>query len=165
MALDEQSAVRNELELPGRLAERAKPFVGAGSMSFAPPSSPALRLTGGVPEPSTFPLDELAEACRVVLKNAGDVVLQYGGFQGTPGLREFLAGYIMGQEGIELTAGNFMLTGGASQALASVCFAFLDPGDVVVAENPTFTLSIRTFRAHQAEIAGVPLDHVRKRCR
>ncbi|MFQ5880560.1 MAG: PLP-dependent aminotransferase family protein, partial [Dehalococcoidia bacterium] len=110
------------------------------------------------PQPAAFPLEDLEAACRLVLQGQGDVALQYGGPQGYSGLREVLAQRIGQQEGMELGPGNFMLTGGAAQALANICFTFLDPGDVVVTENPTFTGSLRTIRAHQPHVVGVPLD-------
>ncbi len=144
--------------LPDLLADRAKPLWQSEAASFAPPSVPLLRLGGGVPDPVAVPLAGLEEGCRLVLEREGDDALQYGGPQGYAGLREMLAQRIGQQEATELTAANFMLAGGAAQALAAVCFAFLDPGDVVISEDPTFPGSLRTFRAHQVELVGVPFD-------
>lgn len=144
--------------LPNLLAARAKPLWRSEAASYAPPATPVLRLGGGVPDPAALPIAELEEACRLVLEREGNDALQYGGPQGYNGLREALAERIGREDGMELNALNFMLTGGAAQALAAVCFTFLDPGDTVVSEDPTFPGSIRAFRAHEASLVGVPLE-------
>ncbi len=140
------------------LAQRTRNMLVNMGGNFAPPSQQVFRLAGGVPDPVVFPTEELIEAFSSMLRQRGELALQYGGMQGNQELREALAAMIGRREGMPLTADHFMLTNGASQALENACFALLDPGDVVISENPTFTLSLRTIAAHQAEVIGVPLE-------
>jgi 2-aminoadipate transaminase len=144
--------------LDGLLARRAAAVRTTAPASAAPPSIPLLTLTGGLPDPGALPRDELAEVTRLVLAREGKDALQYGGPQGFAGLREVLAERTARREGLELTADNFMLTGGSAQALANVCFTFCDPGDPVIVENPSFSGSIRTIRAHESDVIPVPVD-------
>ncbi|HEY8491039.1 MAG TPA: PLP-dependent aminotransferase family protein [Dehalococcoidia bacterium] len=144
--------------LEGLLAARTAAVRATAPASAAPPSVPLLTLTGGLPDPETLPRDELAEVTRLVLAREGREALQYGGPQGFLGLREVLAERASRREGLELTAENFMLASGSAHALANFCFTFVDPGDPVIVENPSFSGSIRTIRAHQAEVITVPVD-------
>jgi len=147
-----------EQPIEGLLARRAlrlRENLGAG---FAPPQGQVFRLSAGVPDPATFPLEELSKAFRAVLLQEGDQALQYGGPYGYPGLRDILAKWISEREGLPLSAENLMITNGSSQALDSACFAFLNPDDLVIAENPTFPLSLRTVYAHDARVFGLSLD-------
>jgi DNA-binding transcriptional MocR family regulator len=145
-------------ELHGLLAGRTAAVRSTAPASAAPPSVPLLTLTGGLPDPEALPRDELAEVTRLILAREGREALQYGGPQGFPGLREVLAERASRREGVELTADNFMLTSGSAQALANFCFTFVDPGDPVIVENPSFSGSIRTILAHQADVIPVPVD-------
>lgn len=155
---NDRQSIWNAAHLHDLLAVRAKPLITGEATSFAPPTIPLLRLGGGLPDPSTFPVAELTEAVEVVLRQEADGALQYGGPQGFVGLREVLARRIGEHEGIELGPGNFMLTNGISQSLANACFTFLDPGDVALVENPTFSGSIRTIRSHEAQVIAIPVD-------
>lgn len=140
------------------LARRTRELLANAGPSYAPPREQVLRLAAGVPDPAVFPTDQLIESFEKMLRNRGEYALQYGGNQGNPDLRQALATSVNRQEGLSLTAEHFMLTGGAAHALENVCFSLLDPGDVVICENPTFGLSIRTIRAHEGQIIGIPLD-------
>ncbi|MEX2236053.1 MAG: PLP-dependent aminotransferase family protein [Dehalococcoidia bacterium] len=128
--------------------------------SAAPPSVPLLILAGGVPDPAALPFAAIAEATSAVMSQEEEakLALQYGGPQGPPPLRQELAAWIGSTEGIELTREHFMLTNGSAQALDNVCRAFLDSGDAVIVENPSFSGSIRSFRGPGAIIHGVALD-------
>ena len=140
------------------LARRARDLLANAGPSYAPPREQVLRLAAGVPDPTVFPVEELVQTFERMLRSRGELALQYGGNQGNAELRHALAERVNRQEGLALTADNFMLTGGAAQALENVCFSLVDPGDVVICENPTFGLSIRTIRAHEGELIGIPLD-------
>ncbi|MBI4329487.1 MAG: PLP-dependent aminotransferase family protein [Chloroflexi bacterium] len=107
---------------------------------------------GGVPDPASLPLAELQRAARTVLKAEGTEALQYGTTYGDWALQEELA------KRHAVHPDQVMIATGASGALDALCAAFLDPGDIVLTEEPTFTGSLWTFRAHGAELVPVPVD-------
>jgi 2-aminoadipate transaminase len=153
----EIQAPRRHEHLLSRKAQSVRSWLPA---SAAPPAIPLLILAGGVPDPAELPFSAVADATRAVMENPEDrhLALQYGGPQGPPPLRQELAEWIGRLEGIELTREHFMLTSGSAQALDNICRAFLDPGDAVIVESPTFSGSIRSFRGQEAVIYGVSLD-------
>ena len=84
--------------------------------------------------------------------------LQYGGVFGYDGLRQVLADRYAALDGVDLSIDNFITTNGGAGGIDNVCRAFLEPGDVVLVEAPTFSGSLRTFRGHSAELMAVQVD-------
>jgi 2-aminoadipate transaminase len=130
-----------------------EPVPGKGEAPVEP-----IMLTGGLPDDDALPADLLLEAAEAVLRREKRFALQYGGTHGAPSLREWLAAEHARLDGVPLGPENVSLTNGAAGALANACDAFVDPGDVVLVEAPTFPIFVRAARAAGAEIAGVPLD-------
>jgi transposase len=97
-------------------------------------------------------------AMILVLRTKGRRALEYGARQGDQGLREWLATDYSRKGATSVTPDNIVLTPGASGALASVCDVCLDPGDVVLLERPTFSGSIRSLVASEAELVGAAMD-------
>jgi 2-aminoadipate transaminase len=159
----EASAVPNweaallEQSLSRRVHAAGPAYWGAGAAA-APPPIPPIALTGGVPDPESLPFDDLAEAARVVLEREGRPALQYGGPQGFLGLREWLAERVGQADGLSLGPENLTITNGSAGALANICETFLDPGDVVMVEAPSYPGAMRTIRAQGARVEGVPVD-------
>jgi 2-aminoadipate transaminase len=123
------------------------------------PSVPPISLGGGMPDAREFPRDGLLRAFERVLRAEDDAEpLTYGGPLGSEALRAELASMYTRERGRLVGADAFMLTNGAAGSIDAVASALLDPGDVVITESPTFMGTIRTFRGHQAEVVGVPLD-------
>ena len=83
--------------------------------------------------------------------------MQYGSAQGDPALRERICD-VMALEGIHAHPDDVVVTVGSQQGLDLLARIFLDPGDVVVAEGPTYVTAIGTFSAYQAQIVHVPMD-------
>ena len=121
----------------------------------APADENPILLAGGVPDPGTLPVDDLLESLERVLGETG--ALTYGGVLGFEGLREALADRYSRLDGVALGPDNFILNNGSSGSIANVCDAFVEPGDVVLVESPTFSGSLRTMRGHMAELVAVPL--------
>ena len=116
---------------------------------------------GGIPDPATLPLPQLRVAIERALDDSDGVdALQYGGSYGHEGLREEIAGRIAQGAGPRVSPEHVVITTGSSQALDLVCAAFIDPGDVVLVEEPTFPGSLWTFRAHGAVPWPVPIDRL-----
>ena len=123
--------------------------------SVAPAPEGTISFGAGVPDPETLPLEQLDEAARAVIAEEGIAALQYGSSMGDIVLREQIAERATRLHGVETPPENVVITTGASQALDIVCATFIDPGDVVITENPTFTGSLWTFRAHGARLVPV----------
>lgn len=125
---------------------------------FAVASRPeVVSLAGGMPNLSALPMDVVADiAHRLILKH-GPVALQYGSGQGDPTLREQILD-VMALEGIEAHPDDVVVTTGSQQALDLVARIFIDPGDVIVAEGPSYVGALGAFSAYQAEIVHVPMD-------
>ena len=112
----------------------------------------------GLPDPDSFPTDELLSATRSVLADQSATALQYGPPQGDPGLRAYLAERLNEQECLALAADQIAITNGSSQAIALVAHLLVDPGDTVLVEAPTFLGTVRVFQLYQARLEELPLD-------
>ena len=115
-------------------------------------------LAGGIPDPATLPVKDLQEALAGALESSPEETLRYGGVLGYDGLREALAERYSRLDGVKLTLDNFIIGNGSAGAIGNVCDAFLEPGDVVIVESPSFSGSIRTIRGHMADIVSVAMD-------
>ena len=93
----------------------------------------------------------------VLVAGKGADVLQYGSAQGDERLREHIC-EVMSLEGIQASADDVVVTVGAQQALDLITKIFVDPGDVVLAEAPSYVGALGTFAAYQADVVHVPLD-------
>ena len=116
-----------------------------------------LSFAGGLPAPEVFPTARIEEATRRVLEEHGEAALQYGATEGFMPLREMLVRH-MSRYGIEVTPDNVLVTTGAQQGLDLIGKLFLNPGDVVVTEEPTYLGAIQAFTAYQARYLSVPID-------
>jgi len=114
-------------------------------------------LAGGMPYLEGLPLEALAETAREVIAQRGTVAMQYGSGQGDERLREQILD-VMRLEGIEAHPDDVVVTTGSQQALDLVTRLFVNPGDVVVAEAPSYVGALGVFRAYQAEVRHAPLD-------
>jgi 2-aminoadipate transaminase len=125
---------------------------------FAVASRPeVVSLAGGMPYTSALPLDAVAAAVADLVVTRGPVALQYGSGQGDPELRELICG-VMALEGIAASPDDVVVTVGSQQGLDLVTRIFCDPGDVIVAEAPSYVGALGTFAAYQTEVVHVPMD-------
>lgn len=114
-------------------------------------------LAGGMPFLAGLPMDVVAEVTARLLRERGAVALQYGSGQGEVGLREHITA-VMAEEHVAAHADDVVVTTGSQQALDLVTRIFVDPGDVVVAEAPSYVGALGVFRAYQADVVHVPMD-------
>lgn len=125
---------------------------------FAVASRPeVVSLAGGMPYLSALPMDAVAETVQRMLATQGATALQYGSGQGDPRLREQIL-EVMALEGITAHADDIVVTTGSQQALDLVTRIFIDPGDVILAEAPSYVGALGVFSAYQAEVAHVASD-------
>ncbi|MCC5576863.1 PLP-dependent aminotransferase family protein [Microtetraspora sp. AC03309] len=125
---------------------------------FAVASRPeVVSLAGGMPYVTALPLDVVGELVADLVARRGPVALQYGSGQGDPDLREQIC-EVMRMEGIEAGADDVVVTVGSQQALDLITRIFIDPGDVVLAEGPSYVGALGTFSAYQAKVVHVAMD-------
>ncbi|WP_062204991.1 PLP-dependent aminotransferase family protein [Demequina salsinemoris] len=125
---------------------------------FAVASRPeVVSLAGGMPYIGGLPLEELGDMMKRLIVEQGEVALQYGSGQGDEGLRERILD-VMALEGISAHADDVVVTTGSQQALDLVTNIFIDPGDVIVAEAPSYVGALGVFRAREATVVHVPMD-------
>jgi DNA-binding transcriptional MocR family regulator len=125
---------------------------------FAVASRPeVVSLAGGMPYVQALPGADVMAVARTVLEEHGDVALQYGGGQGSTGLRERLV-MLMAEEGIVADPEDVVVTTGAQQALDLVGKLFIDPGDVVAVEAPAYVGALTAFGAYQPRFLPIEID-------
>ncbi|WBU37249.1 aminotransferase-like domain-containing protein [Homoserinibacter sp. YIM 151385] len=125
---------------------------------FAVASRPeVVSLAGGMPYVSALPTELLQSAVDRAVREQGPVALQYGSGQGSPALREQILD-VMSLEGIRASVDDVVVTTGSQHALELMAKLFLDPGDVVIAEGPSYVTAVTVFKSFQAEVVHVPMD-------
>jgi DNA-binding transcriptional MocR family regulator len=126
---------------------------------FAVVSRPeVVSLAGGMPAVTTLPLDSVGSMIGEMVRRLGAHALQYGSGQGDPRLREQIL-QVMALEGItEASADEVVVTVGSQQGLDLISRVFLNPGDVVLAEGPSYVGALGTFQAAQAHVVHVTMD-------
>jgi 2-aminoadipate transaminase len=125
---------------------------------FAAASRPdMISFAGGMPAVDRVPLGDVAHAARDAIKHRGAEALQYGSSDGRPELRLFIA-ELMQEIGVRVPPDGIVVTAGAQQALDLLGKALLDPGDVIVAEGPTYVGALQAFSAYRPDIRCIPMD-------
>ncbi|MHA6513429.1 aminotransferase-like domain-containing protein [Tessaracoccus sp. Z1128] len=132
--------------------------VSAVRALFAVANRPEIvSLAGGMPNIKDLPLAEIAASLADMITTNGTQVMQYGSGQGEPALREQILD-IMALEGITAHADDVVITAGSQQGLDLVTRIFCDPGDVVLAESPSYVGALGTFLSYQTEVVHVASD-------
>lgn len=116
-----------------------------------------LSFAGGLPAPELFPVDAIAAAHAEVLSQNGAAALQYSTTEGFAPLREWIADHLR-KRGIPARPEELLITSGSQQGIDLVARVFLDPGDVVFVESPTYLAAIQAFAAYQVRLIAVPSD-------
>ena len=117
-----------------------------------------ISFAGGLPAPELFPVEEIKEISRLLMEESGRVALQYSTTEGYEPLRQKIAARIGRKFQTQASAEEVMITSGSQQALDFTGKLFLDAGDVVLCESPTYLAAISAFRAYQPEFIAVPTD-------
>ncbi|WP_223841710.1 aminotransferase-like domain-containing protein [Kocuria sp. cx-455] len=126
---------------------------------FAMSARPGMiSFASGLPELGALPYDQLADIAAGLLRERGPEVMQYGASTGTPGLKEQILG-LMRLEGIDNAApDDVVVTTGSQNGLDLLTRILVDPGDVVLAESPSYSGALAVFTGAQAEVVHVPSD-------
>ncbi|MDO5067592.1 MAG: PLP-dependent aminotransferase family protein [Propionibacteriaceae bacterium] len=132
--------------------------VSAVRALFAVANRPEIvSLAGGMPNIQDLPLADLGDELSALVRERGTQVMQYGSGQGEPRIREQIC-QVMAEEGITAHADDVVITAGSQQGLDLVTRTFCDPGDVILAESPSYVGALGTFQSYQAEVVHVPCD-------
>ena len=113
---------------------------------------------GGLPAPELFPTSEIADCTREVMDEYGAMALQYGVTEGIPEMRSWVAERLTRRLGKKFDESEILIVNGSQQGLDLIGKIFLDPGDHVVLENPSYLGAIQAFDAYQARYLTVETD-------
>jgi 2-aminoadipate transaminase len=116
-----------------------------------------ISLAGGLPDTSTFPPESFAAQMTRIAQESSAEALQYGPTEGFARTKE-VVGELMAAEGMEPDPDDLIITTGGQQALDLVAKTLIDPGDVVIAEGPTYPGAVPVFCSYEADIRQVPID-------
>jgi len=117
-----------------------------------------ISFAGGLLAPELFPVEEIKEVNRIVLEESGSKALQYTTTEGYAPLRTWIAERMNTRLGTSFDSDNILITHGSQQALDLTGKVFLDEGDIVLCESPTYLAAISAFRAYGCEFIEVPTD-------
>ena len=112
---------------------------------------------GGMPNLSALPMEMMADVVHDLVAKHGTEALQYGSGQGHPLLREQIC-EVMALEGIRANPDDVVVTTGSQQALDLISRIFIDPGDVVLVEAPSYVGALGTFKQYEAQVVHVEMD-------
>ena len=116
-----------------------------------------ISLAGGLPDTSTFPARDLAALMASVAAGSSASALQYGPTDGLRALKSCIV-EVMGEEGMAVDEDELLVTSGGQQVIDLVCKTLIDPGDVIIAEGPTYPGAVPTFGAYEADVVQIGLD-------
>jgi len=116
-----------------------------------------ISLAGGTPYTRDFKLEKMVSATTACMLNQGNDALQYGGSEGHVGLKRHVAA-MMTAEGINVDADDFIITDGSQQALDLLGKIFIDPGDVILVEAPSYLGALSAFTGYEPKVVSIPLD-------
>ena len=117
-----------------------------------------ITFSGGFPEPATFQTGTLAGIAARLIADEPGVALQYSATEGLAGVRDYVSGRLAATDGRAPGAGELMITSGGIDCMELLAKSYVDPGDVVVVEAPTYLGGLMAFRGYEADVRGVPLD-------
>ena len=113
-----------------------------------------LSMTGGFPNPRTFPTDELEEIAGRLIRDEPGVALQYTPVEGIRSVRE----YLQERYGEGAALEQLIVTSGGMECIQLACQALLDPGDTVLVEAPTYLGALLAFAGAEADVVPLPMD-------
>lgn len=116
-----------------------------------------ISFAGGLPAPETFPHDEFAEIAADELRGHYENVLQYGLTEGSLTLRRAVIDWLR-PHGLDLTTEQLLVTTASQQGIDLLSKAFIDPGDVIFCEAPTYLAALQTFSLFEADKIAIPMD-------
>jgi len=118
-----------------------------------------ISFAGGNPSPQTFPKEDLAKMAEKLISEQGDSILQYGGTVGRPAALKTVKN-LLAKEGFDPKDNEIITLTGSSQGIEMMTKIFINPGDTVLVEAPTFLGALQTFKTYQANLVEVEMDEL-----
>ena len=118
-----------------------------------------ISFAGGLPNPESFPVEELKAITDKILTEKGKTALQYGTTEGIPELREAIIKRMAELKGVRAKMENITIMSGSQQALDILGKLYMEKGKVAIVEGPTYLAALGAFRPYGGEIVGVNMDH------
>jgi len=118
--------------------------------------SDIISFAGGLPDPETFPSEDLADIAYHLIREKPSTVLQYGTTEGSNTFRNTCVSWLASQ-GIQVIRDQVLVTASSQQGLDLIAKAFIDPGDTIYVDLPTYIGTLQAFRLFQSRIIGIPM--------
>jgi 2-aminoadipate transaminase len=125
-------------------------------LAGSPPG--VLSMTGGFPNPATFPTDEVDEIAARLLRDDAAVALQYTPAAGIASVREYLVDRQEQLQGRRPTPEELIVTSGGMECIALMCQALIDPGDTIAVEAPSYLGALMAFGGAEADVVAIAMD-------
>ncbi|MGH3494763.1 MAG: PLP-dependent aminotransferase family protein [Sciscionella sp.] len=156
---DSAAGARGPLDWSTRLAgrTRSQPDLLGGILALANARG-VVNFSGGFPDPSLFPTDVLGDIARRLLADDAAVALQYAPSEGIESTRHAIADALHETDGHRPAEGELMVTSGGIDAVTLIAKSMLDPGDVVLVEEPSYLGAVSGFTAFDPRLRGVAMD-------
>jgi 2-aminoadipate transaminase len=116
-----------------------------------------ISFAGGLPAPEVFPVEQIKAACDLILDEAGPQALQYHPTEGFVPLREMIQRF-SARLGLKIEVDNVLITSGSQQALDLLGLIFINPGDRIFVESPSYLGALQAWNAYEAAYVAVPFD-------
>jgi len=116
-----------------------------------------ISLAGGMPDPKTFPIEDIKEITQDVLLKKSAQALQYSSTEGLPELRKYILEYLA-KDGNDGELENIIISSGSQQGLDLIGKVFLSPGDIAIVELPSYLAALNAFYSYGGELVGIPMD-------
>ncbi|MDQ5834627.1 MAG: PLP-dependent aminotransferase family protein [Actinomycetota bacterium] len=128
----------------------------AAILAGSPPG--VLSMTGGFPNPATFPTDELDEIAGRLVRDDAAVAMQYTPCEGIASVREYLVDRQEQLQGRRPERSELIVTSGGMECITLMCQALIDPGDMIAVEAPTYLAALMAFGRAEAETVAIAMD-------
>ncbi len=154
-----RSTARDLERYAGLFAQRTKVMKSSAMRDLMALTERAdvISLAGGMPDTSSFPADTYASLMASVAERSCARALQYGPTEGFASAAHCIA-EVMAAEGMTVDEGELLITTGGQQVIDLVCKTLIDPGDVIVAEAPTYPGAVPTFCSYEADVVQIEMD-------
>ncbi len=117
-----------------------------------------ISFAGGLPNPKFFPIKEMQEACNTVLEKDGANALQYNVTEGYYSLREYIANRYKEKDGIDVSPEEIIITSGSQQALDIIAKTFINEGETILLEKPSYLGAIEAFSIYEPNFCEVDME-------
>ncbi len=142
-----------------KIAERVETMRSSAvrDLFSAATRSDVISLSGGMPDVSLLPHSAIRKATRAAVDDDRAIALQYGSTDGRVETKQVFCD-LMREQGVRVKPEEVMITTGAQEALDLIAKTFIDPGDIILAEGPTYLGALQAFSAYEPEVRCIPFD-------